>query len=166
MENIADYFEDNNESSIGQPQENLQITDSMRENWKTAATWAKVLSIINLVFISFGILGVLALGSIIASVLNNSALMSEDSPLRFIKYLGGGITFYLMFLGALFAYNFFHYRFASKIKVGANYNDNAEVASAWKNLRNYYRISGIFTIFILSLYVLYFLFLLFKDITN
>lgn len=129
----------------------LQLTEMAMSHLNQTRKWANFLAIIG--FISCGFLVLLAffLGSIMSFLPNYDNVTSAS-----FGAVGSGIfTFiYLILAGICFLIYLYLYRFAKKLKIAINSNDNAQLEESFKNLKLYYRINGIIIIVVFGIYVL------------
>ena len=126
----------------------LTISPQIRQFLKETAKWAKFISIIG--FVMIGLMIVLAFSM---SFFMGSALASipDAGPLG---AMGGGLFGVIYGLMALI-YVFpvlYLYRFATKMKMALNSNDQEYLSSSFQNLKSCYKFMGILMIVMLSIY--------------
>jgi hypothetical protein len=72
--------------------------------------------------------------------------------------LGGAVTvFYILIDVLYFFFAFYLYQFATKIKAGIKFSDSAQVTIALGKLKSFFKLWGIVTIVIITIYVLAFI---------
>ena len=130
--------------------EGLVITPQMKQFLFETAKWAKFLSIIG--FVMIGLFIVLA----IVMSLFMGTMMSELGETNGMGALGGGfvgVIYALMGLIYLFPVLYL-YRFATKMKIALQSNDEAFLSSSFENLKSCYKFLGIFMAVILVFYAI------------
>jgi len=126
----------------------LVINEQAKYFLHIAGRWANFLAIIG--FIVTGLIFICAL--FIGSILARLPQFQETT-------MPAGVTGFMSFLYILVAvFHFFIayyvYQFGAKIKSGIAHNDSQEAATAFGNLKSLFKLIGITTVVVLSLYIL------------
>lgn len=127
----------------------LIIDGTIRAHLKETAAWGKFLGIIG--FIYSGLIAIVAVfaGSILGKLTGNYSSSSEG------LLAGGSIAIiYLAMAGIVFFMSMYLFRFAKKAKAALQSNDQDNLAESFKNLKIYFRFSGIITVIALIFTVL------------
>ena len=128
MEEVLDNLSDNGG--------NLKVTQSIKTSLITACTWAKVVSIIQVVFIGFGMLiGLVAM---------------------FVQPLVGILA--LALYGFMFYTSLTLLQFGMKTMKGIESSSQYELEQGIEKLGLWFKIIGVFTIVIISLYLVLIIF--------
>lgn len=69
------------------------------------------------------------------------------------------VIFMLLLVAVMFFIHFFHLRFATGIQRAIQYDSQDSFESAWRNLRNHFRLNGIITIAVLAIYAIALIFI-------
>jgi heme/copper-type cytochrome/quinol oxidase subunit 2 len=71
----------------------------------------------------------------------------------------GSVTIIYLALAVIyFSLSLFLYRFSIRIKAAVREHNSAQLEDGLKNLKSYWKLAGILTVVVLSLYVLFFVF--------
>jgi hypothetical protein len=138
------------DQGLSSSNEGLSATD--KNYLFTAARWSKFLGIVGFVFTGFIILGgigMMAMGGFLFSGMGNSGSL----------FAGMGVlagVFYLLFAALYFYISLYLYRFGSKMQDGLNSSTPTHVTEAFKNLKGFFQLTGIFTAVIIVFYILFF----------
>ncbi|CEN51672.1 hypothetical protein [Capnocytophaga canis] len=123
----------------------LEFTQSIQENLKEIAKWAKFLAILG--FVGIAILVLVSIFTIIFGVIASSM---EDTPFPLalvgVLYLGMAAVYYFPIK--------YLYDFATNMKDSLKTSNRIVFSRAFENLKSHYKFMGIFTIVMLSLYIL------------
>jgi uncharacterized protein DUF5362 len=128
---------------------NAEAQAYLRETGK----WASFLSVMGFIFCGLILIIAIFIGSFFS-------LMSRFSPAYNTMPQGvGGVVsvFYILIDVLYFFFPFYLYRFADRIKKGLVYQDGIHVTSALGSLKSFFKLWGIITIIVVSLYLLIFL---------
>ncbi|RYY35396.1 MAG: hypothetical protein EOP46_10155 [Sphingobacteriaceae bacterium] len=135
-----------------QPQRVVVLTEEMQYYLHQGGRWAYFLGILGFIATGFILIAALFVGTIFTAI---SQLQPAAAP---IAGMGGILT--VVYIG-LAVFNFFFslylYRFGARIKQGVPYEDIEKITSALKNLKSFFKLWGIATIVIISLYILIFI---------
>ncbi|MGZ3764396.1 MAG: DUF5362 family protein [Mucilaginibacter sp.] len=137
------------------PQPELVLNFEAQSYLREAGKWANFLAIVG--FIMCGLILIMALfaGSIFTTM---SRVMPNSQGSNLLAGMGGLISVVYILLDVLyFFFSFYLYQFAGQIKKGINYTDSLQVTSAMGKLKSFFKLWGIVTIVVISLYVLFFL---------
>jgi flagellar biosynthesis protein FlhB len=131
----------------------LQIDNEVRQQFITAGTWAKFLSV--LMFICGGIL-------LLAGIFGGSEIINQYSKLRPLsglsEYQGGAIVAIVIFVVmVLIVVYYFLFNFSGKIKTALQNENVADLNTGLKSLKIYFILTTVFAILSL-LFTLYSLF--------
>jgi hypothetical protein len=121
----------------------------LRESGK----WASFLSILG--FIMCGLFLIIAI--FISTIF---AYMSKLSPgnSAMPQSLGSFISIIYILIDVLyFFFPFYLYRFADRVKKGVIFSDSRSIAEGLSNLKSFFKLSGIVTIVVISIYALIFI---------
>ncbi|MCB0544681.1 MAG: hypothetical protein KDC70_14240 [Saprospiraceae bacterium] len=135
-----------------EPDENgLHVTRDMRANWFITSKWAMFFAIVG--FIITGI-SLLTIGAVIPMM---STIMTMSGQFEAAQMLQG-ISTYIIIIGVaaslvMFLIHYFHLRFSIDIKRALQFKEQTAFESAWRNLRNHFRIMGIIVIAYIVLYI-------------
>lgn len=124
---------------------NLAVDEDMKFNLKEIAKWAKFL----------GVIGFIGLGLMILAGL---AMMTAIPRLGSGMDLGMGVGMFFLYLviGALYFYPVFSiFKFGKGMKVGILNNDQLQINTALRSLKNCFQYMGIVTIIMLCMYGLF-----------
>ncbi len=115
-----------------------------------AAKWSKFLGIVGFVF--SGIIIIVAFSLVF---LGNSItkLGGENNPLGSSLSYGVGV-FYLLIAVVYFLLSLYQFRFGTKMKIALNESDSEAMTEGLKNLKNYFKSSGIIMAIVLGFYAL------------
>ncbi len=132
---------ENNESLLNN---DLQIDATAHSHLSETAKWAKFIAIAGFIFSFMIVIFAIYYVSLVSNM--NSAFGSSGAARM-------GVTFVSIFYGIVALVwalvSFFQLRFAAKLQVALQVNDQVELNNAFQNLKTYYRISGIITIIML-----------------
>ncbi len=138
MENI-------NESLLNN---DLQVDAMAHAHLTETAKWAKFIAIAGFVFSLCILVFALYYASLISEIRRSFGSGSARTSAIFT------LIFYVIVAIVWIIVSIFHFRFAAKLQVALQVNDQVEFNNACQNLRVYYRISGIVTIISLVLTLL------------
>jgi hypothetical protein len=113
-----------------EPQHQLTVTHTLRENLRIAGNWAKIVAIIGWV-------------SAVVTVI--------------IKFNKHEFTSALLTAGIAFVFNMFLYQFSKRIENALQSGDQWQLSEAFSNLKIYYKIIGWILIAVLALIVVVFI---------
>jgi Family of unknown function (DUF5362) len=136
------------DQDVNKGEEGLSSQDM--SNLLTAAKWSRFLGIVWFVlsgFMILGAIGMLTMGSALGSAMGGSGLMGAG--------FGIGIAIiYLIFAAPVFFLGLYMYRFGTRVKESQFSNNSYSMSEAFKNLKNYFQLSGILTAITIGLYLL------------
>jgi hypothetical protein len=141
-----------NESHIPAEPKGILLLEDAQYFLHQAGKWATFLGIIG--FIASGII---ALGGIFLSLVFSMMPQLQGTALPFagMGAMGGIIGFiYILMAVFYFFISRYLYQFGERIKKGIEYSNANEVSGGLGNLKSFFKLSGVFVIVILSLYVL------------
>ena len=134
---------------------NQGLSPEDRDYLETAAKWAKFLGIMGFIFTALIVLGAFSVMTIGSSF---GSAMPPGSPFAGGMFGVGLGIFYLVLALPYFFISLYMYNFAEKTKAGL-YSSNSEIMTlAYKNLRNYFRLSGILILAMIVIYILIIIF--------
>ncbi|MBN9380002.1 MAG: hypothetical protein J0H74_04520 [Chitinophagaceae bacterium] len=142
------------EANTGTSLFELQVDHESTAHLKEAARWAKFLAIVGFIFCGLMVLGALFAGAILANLYSTTMGMGAAG-----SAIGGGLSVgyilcaLLCFFPCLYTYNF-----ARKMQVALRNNDQVQLNQSFRNLKAYYRFTGILMVIALCLWALFFLF--------
>ena len=121
-----------------------------------ARKWTYFLSIIGFIFTGIVVIAALFLSSLITKF---SGMDSSYGVSGFTAMGTGTVTIiYLVLAVIYFSLSLFLYRFSTRIKAAVHEHNSAQLEDGLKNLKSYWKLTGILTAVVLSLYVLFFVF--------
>lgn len=134
----------------------LRVTSGMENNWRSTAKWAMFFAVLG--FIATGLYLLMAM-VIMPLFRTFSTMGTVPEPIG--SLIGSfGWLFMLLYLGmvaVMFFLAYFHLKFSSGINRAVNFTDQNAFDSAWRNMRNFFRLNGIMTIVIIVLYIVFFI---------
>jgi len=134
---------------------NLTIDSATKTNLLETAKWARFLAIVGFVF-----LGLMVVGGIFAFTAMAGTFGSTESSFSGLLLSGFGAgmaVFYVLIAFMWFFPLLFLLRFANRMRMAVQGNDQQALSVAAQNLKVFFRYIGIITIVVLSLYALFFL---------
>ena len=120
----------------------LEVTENSKKYLKIASSWSKFMAILKFVAIGFMILTALVL------LAAGSAMESYAG--KSIPSFALGLCYLVAAIVAFFPARFL-YLFSQKAANALAINDTLEIEKAFKNLKSYWKFTGIMTIIILAL---------------
>ena len=139
-------MENNNESLLNN---DLQIDAAAHGHLTETAKWAKFIAIAGFFFSLCILVFALYYATLIANMRNSfGSSRSAGMGAAFVSIFYGIVALVWMIV------SIFHFRFAVKLQLALQVNDQVELNNAFQVLKIYYRISGIVTIISLFLMVL------------
>ena len=135
----------------------LQVTRNMKINWLSTSKWVMFLAILGFIFTGLMVL----MASVMMPMLNMILTMSGQSALARQLEAAGTLfmVFMLLMVAVMFFIHYFHLRFANGLQRSMQYDSQVAFESAWRNLRNFFRINGIITIAMLVIYAVVLIFI-------
>lgn len=133
----------------------LSVTPTIQSLLKETSKWANFLAILG--FVGIGLLVVIG---IFVSIMMGSMpdMMGQANPYSELGIGGGMIGVFYIVMGLLYFFPVLYmYKFARKMKIALDNNDNGQLTESFKNLKALFKFMGIMAIIILSIYVLVFL---------
>ncbi|NDW17606.1 hypothetical protein D0T53_01580 [Dysgonomonas sp. 216] len=128
-----------------QTKQQLEMNAAAMAFLKETAKWAKILSIIGFVGLSF-----LALIAVISGLaLSSMAYGGATGTMQMVIIL--------IMVAIYFVPVYYLYQFATKTLDAFRYEDSESLTQGLKNLKSHYMFIGIFTIIVLSIYLLIFI---------
>jgi hypothetical protein len=124
----------------------IELNEEIQYYLYETAKWCKFLSIVGFVFIGLLIIGAFAAGTFISKF----AAASPGAPVSaaFITVI------YVLMALIYFFPTFYLYRFAVNTKAGINTGSQAEMTTAFSNLKSVFKFWGIFTLVIIIFYTI------------
>lgn len=119
-----------------------------------ARKWTYFLSIIGFIFTGIVVIAALFLSSLITKFSG----MDSSYGVSGFTAMGTGTIIYLVLAVIYFSLSLFLYRFSTRIKAAVHEHNSAQLEDGLKNLKSYWKLTGILTAVVLSLYVLVFVF--------
>ena len=127
----------------------LEITENSREYLKTAASWTRFLAIFSFVAIIFlALVGIIMLtaGNFIEEVSNK---VGNDVPFHgFFRFMG--MIYIVLSIVVIFP-TLYLFRFSKKTVTALENQDTFVMETAFKNMKSYWKFSGIMAIVALAL---------------
>ena len=133
----------------------LKLTSVGISYLNQARKWTYLLSIIGFIFTGLIVLMALFFSSFMAMF---SGMGSSYGVSEFTAMGTGMVTvFYLFFALLYFLLSLYLYRFSKRVKGAINEEDSSQLEDGLKNLKSYWKLTGILTVVALGVYVLFFL---------
>ncbi len=133
---------------------NLYIDGDTKAHLSETAKWARFLAIAGLVFNSLAVLGILFFAFYVTSLASSMEEGMGSNPF-FSSGFGVGLAFfYILMLGIWFFPILSLLRFANRLKVALEGNDQQALNSSVQALKICFRFVGIVTVIILSSYAI------------
>lgn len=131
----------------------LRTTPNMEYNWRITAKWAMFFAVLGFIATGLYLLGALV---IIPAFQSMAAMGVMPEPVSSVVGSLGWlfILLYLGFVAIMFFLAYFHLKFSNGITRAVNFTDQAAFENAWRNMRNFFRLNGIFTIVGIVLYII------------
>jgi hypothetical protein len=131
----------------------LQVDHESSNYLKDAARWAKFLAIVGFIFCGLMVLGAIFAGSVLANMYSSMGMGQAAGAIGGLVSVGYILGALLCFFPCLYTYNF-----ARKMQVALRNNDQVQLNQSFRNLKAYYRFTGILMVIVLCLWALFFLF--------
>jgi hypothetical protein len=132
----------------------LGVTEAMKRNWMSISKWALFFSILGFIYVGLSVLMLGSIGTIfqiVTAMGDENQIFAIIAPyLTYITALSGGV------LVGWFFINLYHLNFANQIQRAVKNTDQRAFESAWKSLRNHFRVYGILTCILILLYLIVF----------
>ncbi len=125
-------------------EEPMHVTQASKEHLKVIGQWTRFFSIMG--FIGIGIL--VLLGFILGALIPR--LTGQEQAFPFPGWILG--FFYAIFGGIYFPPILFLYRFTMSLRRALAHNQEADLDTAFMNLKSHYRYLGILTVIVLVMY--------------
>ena len=131
----------------------LGITPEIKSYLKETAKWAKLISIVNFVALGIMVLMGLFMGTIMGKLTGD---MPPEMASPGLGLIGGVFStiFFLAFAALLFFPALYLYRFATKMKTALAADDQVFLSESFKNLKSFYKFTGILVAIGIALYAL------------
>lgn len=99
---------------------------------------------------------ILLVAIFVGSIFTIMSKLMPSSPYGNMPVAVGGFisVFYILIDVLYFFFPFYLYRFSSRLKKGLTYQDTFHVTSALSSLKSFFKLWGIVTIIVISLYLL------------
>ena len=137
----------------------LSIDPVTKAHLGETTRWARFLAIVGMVLLALGVVGVI----FFATYMSSFNAMGNSYGTTGYPFAGFGITFalfYIIILAVWFFPLLFLLRFANRMRVALNGNDQQALNVAFQNLKITFRFVGIVTIIVLALYAIMIIFAL------
>ena len=121
-------------------EEGLSITPQVRNTWRELSGWLLFLAILSFVFTAILLLALLAL----IFVASKSEADADIGP---------AILVLLLMLAGVFFPGWCFFKFSSLARQSMRYESAASLEAAFVHLKRYYRLAGVLTIIIASIYL-------------
>lgn len=137
--------------------EGLQVTRNMKINWLSTSKWAMFLAILGFIYVGFLLIAVAFMMPMMRTALS---MTGQEELAGLIESAGiFFVLFMLLFAAVIFFIHLFHLRFSTGIKRALQYDDQDSFESAWRNLRNHFRLYGIVAIVTIATYIIALIFI-------
>jgi len=133
-----------------QPKLELILGEEAKHFLHTAGRWANFLGILGFIGTGFIVIIAFFIGTLF-SYLNRLNPVASTLP----SGIAGLMTFFYLLIAVLYFFiSYYLYQFGTSIKSGTLFNDSALAAKAFKNLKSHFKLIGITTIVVISIYIL------------
>jgi hypothetical protein len=140
---------------IPSPHHELVLTKEAQVYLREAGKWAKFLSIIGFIGCGLILVAALFIGSIFSMMSHLSPAYSQ-APM---SAAGGFVSIIYILVDILyFFFPYYLYRFSDKIKKGIVFQDVGYITRASESLKSFFKLWGIVTVIVISIYIIAFLF--------
>ncbi|MBB5397617.1 DUF5362 family protein [Mucilaginibacter sp. AK015] len=135
-----------------EPESKLILTDEAQYYLQKAGQWAYFLGIVGFVGTAFITIMALFAGTLFSTMASMNPMMAGAAG------MGGVVTFFYLLI-AVFSFFFalYNYQFGDRIKKAIAYQNTQELTLALGKLKSFFKLWGISTIVIISLYILMFI---------
>ena len=127
----------------------LFLSENAKGYFKTTAFWSKLLAIIN-----FIALGFLVLVGILMTALSSTLANANAGNVLFPAFYSGIGFLYIILAVVLLFPAIYLFRFGKKAPLAINSNDSGILEESLKNMKSYWKFTGIITITCIALCVL------------
>jgi len=135
-------------NDLAQNAQALEVTETAKKYLKTTSDWTRFFSIMG--FIAVGFLGLISIVALLTLlVLSFVDDMPEEAYLFFI----GGIIYLILAVAMLFPALYLS-RFSQKTNAALLSNNANEIETAFKNLKSYWKFTGVMTIVVIALNII------------
>lgn len=124
---------------------NLLISAASRTFLKETAKWAIFIAIVGFVMIGLMVLASFFIGTILSTMMM-SEIPGAEIPGTFIT------IFYIILAGIGFIPMLYLYKFANKMQLALENDNQGELEESLQNLKSHYKFYGIFLVIILTFY--------------
>lgn len=138
---MDNYFDTNQQTTI-------VVSESLRSNLKSVASWSKFIAILGFVCI-----GMLVLGSLFMMFSGSVLSMAQTDFVGSATFITAGIMYMLIAAFYFFPIRFL-YKFSTRTEMFLLNNTQFDFEEAIENLKSHYKFIGIFTLVTLALYLL------------
>lgn len=121
--------------------EGLSITPQVRNTWRELSGWMLFLAILSFVFTAILLLAIIA-----------TLLAATQSPIDGAAALAASLVL-LLILAGVFIPGWCFFKFSSLTRQSMRFESAASLEAAFVHLKRYYRLAGILTIVIASIYL-------------
>lgn len=126
----------------------LTLNEDAKYYLHQSGKWASFLGIMGFIATGFLVLGALFIGTIFSMV---AKFQSSPYPAG----LGGLMSFVYMLIAAFyFFFSLYLYQFGNRIKDGILFHNELQISAALEKLKSFFKLWGVTTIVIISLYIL------------
>lgn len=131
---------------------NISLGYEAQTYLRESGKWAAFLGIVGFIITGFIVIGALFAGTMMSTL---SRMQPENPGAAIMAGMGGFVTvIYLLIAVLYFFFSLFLYQFGSGIKKGIMYADQLHVTTALGKLKSFFKLWGILTIVVMSLYAL------------
>ena len=130
------------------PENNVVLLEEAQYYLQKSGEWARFLGIVGFVGSSLLLIAAFFIGSIFSAM---SVYQATPYPAGFGGMMG---FFYVLMAVFYFFFSLYLFQFGNKIKTGIAYGDPIQISAALSKLKSFFKMLGITTIVIISIYVL------------
>lgn len=128
----------------------LVVTPEVKAFLKETAKWAKFLAIVGFVMI-----GLFIVAAVFMSFFMGNMMASMPETSSFSRIGGGAVGLVYGLMGLIYLFPILYlYKFATKMKIALNTDDQEFLSESFKNLKSCYKFMGIFMAVIIGFYLI------------
>ncbi|MCQ6958044.1 DUF5362 family protein [Mucilaginibacter aquariorum] len=142
--------------AASEPESKLFLTEEAQYYLQKAGQWAYFLGIFGFVMTGFILIMAMFVGTIFTMM---SSMQQTTTPIP--AAAGGFFSFFYVLIAVFnFFWSLYLYQFGDRIKKAILYNNTAEATVAFGKIKSFFKLWGITTIVMISLYILIFVFVI------
>jgi hypothetical protein len=136
------------------PKSGMELTEEAQGYLLEAGKWAYFLSIIGFIICGLVLLAAIFAGSLFTRI---AQMQPENATAALMAGAGGFVTFFYLLIDVIyFFFSLYLYQFGSKIKQSIKLSDSDYLTRSLGKLKSFFKLWGIITIVVITIYVLIF----------